>query len=260
MERTDAGYDVAVEFYDQYYSDLFDLQFFSALARRFGPPILDAMCGTGRLAIPLAKAGYEVVAFDSHEGMLSLARRKLGTEGPEVRALLDIRREDVRAFDLGREFNLVIVALSSLLHMIDPADQDAAVGCLKRHLAPGGALAIANLNPLSVRGKHPDGLTVTKMLGDGTTLCRHNVMRPDPERGLIHLEFRWELRSPTAVRVVENRFDLKYLPPNRLKALLEGAGLEIMERWGGFSGEPLTVGSRWIVFVARRRPTAHWKG
>ena len=253
MERTDAGYDEVAELYDQYYSDLFDLQFFSALARRFGSPILDAMCGTGRLAIPLAKAGHEVVAFDSSEAMLSLLRRKLEAEGAEVKARLEIRKEDVRGFDLGRRFNLIIVALSSFLHLIEPADQDAAVACLRNHLTGDGALALACLNPLSVRDGHPDGLSVTRLLSDGSTLCRRNTIEVDQERGLMHMRFRWELGGSGGKRVVESSFDLKLLPPNRLKALLEGAGLEIMERWGGFNGEPLSARSPWIVFVARKR-------
>ncbi|MEM2870812.1 MAG: methyltransferase domain-containing protein [Thermoplasmata archaeon] len=257
MERTDAGYDAALEFYDQYYGELFDLQFYAALARRFGSPVLDAMCGTGRLAIPLARAGYDVVAFDSHEGMLALARKKLEAEGEEVKRRLELRREDVRSFDLGREFNLIIVALSSFLHLIEPADQDAAVACLKRHLSLDGALAVACLNPLSLRGGHPDGLSVTRILPDGSRVCRRNTVEVDSESGLLHMRFRWEHVGPAGCRVVDNEFDLKLLPPNRLKALLEGAGLEIMERWGGYSGEPLTSSSRWIVFVARRRPVVH---
>ncbi len=259
MERTDAGYDVAAEFYDWYYSDLFDLQFYAGLARRFGSPILDAMCGTGRLTIPLAKAGYDVVAFDSHDGMLERARKRVEAEGPDVRARIELRREDVRAFDLRREFSLIIVALSSFLHITDPAEQDAAVACLKRHLSPDGALAIACLNPLSVRGKHPDGLTVTKLLADGTTLRRRNIIEPDPERGLLHLKLVLELRGPKGCELKENELELKYLPPNRLKAILEGAGLEIAERWGGFKGEPLSSSSSWVVFVARHRPTLRLK-
>lgn len=257
MERTDATYDVDWEFYDPFYADVDDVDFYTGLARRFGGPVLDAMCGSGRVLVPLARAGFEVVGIDSNERMLALARRKLAGEPAEVRQRATIVQADVRHFDLGRRFNTVIVAFSSINHLLDPGDQDMAMGCLKRHIAEEGALAVASFNP------HLDKLGTERIdkeveLGNGDFLSRYSKLTVSPDGGRLHLHYRWELeRDGRPLSETESDFDLRLLKPNQLKALLEGAGLEVVERYGGYRGEPLDPGGDIIVFVAR--PRMVWK-
>ena len=95
--------------------------------------VLDAGCGTGRVAIELARRGVEVVGVDLDAEMLAVARDK----APE----LDWRHGDLAGVDLGdvAPFD-VVVAAGNVMIFVEAGTEDAVVGNLARHLAPGGAL------------------------------------------------------------------------------------------------------------------------
>jgi len=257
MDRTDANYDSDWEFYDQFYADVDDADFYIGLARRFGGPVLEAMCGTGRVLIPLARAGIDVTGTDSSDVMLAAAQEKLDAETTEVRAHASIVNADVRDMDLGQKFRLIIVAFSSINHLLEPQDQDMAMACLKRHLEQEGALAIASFIPHTDRYQS-ESLDKEMELENGDFLGRFSRFEVEPESGLLGVHYRWEVeRQGRIIKEVKSDFQLKLLRPNQLKALLEGAGLEVFERYGGYRGEPLDPKGDIVVFVAR--PRMVWK-
>jgi SAM-dependent methyltransferase len=257
MQRTDANYDSDWEFYDAFYEDVDDTDFYMGLARRFGGPVLEAMCGTGRVLIPLARAGFEVTGIDSSDVMLAAARKKLDAEMPEVQGRAGLVNADVREMDLGQKFKLVIVAFSSINHLLTPQDQDMAMACLKRHLEDDGALAIASFIP-HTDGYRSESLDKEVELDNGDFLSRFSKLDVEPESRLLHVHYRWELeRDGTIIKQVESDFSLRLLQPNQLKAILEGAGFEVVERYGGYRGEPLDPKGDIVVFVAR--PRMVWK-
>lgn len=93
--------------------------------------VLDAGCGTGRVAIELARRGVDLVGVDADPDMLDRARRR----APGLSWVL----ADLAEFDLGRTFDLVVLA-GNVLPFIEPADRPAAVRCCARHLDVGGRL------------------------------------------------------------------------------------------------------------------------
>ncbi|HEX3461085.1 MAG TPA: class I SAM-dependent methyltransferase [Acidimicrobiales bacterium] len=93
--------------------------------------VLDAGCGTGRVAVELACRGIDVVGVDLDPSMIATARRI----APELTWL----EADVGGLDLGRQFDVVVMAGNVLL-FTPPATQAALVAGCARHLRPGGAL------------------------------------------------------------------------------------------------------------------------
>src|SRR3712207_9583685 len=79
--------------------------FYREIAHRTGGPILELACGTGRLTRALARAGHEIVGLDASRAMLRAAQAK--AEGEDVE--ITLVQGDMRSFDLGRRFPLVIV-------------------------------------------------------------------------------------------------------------------------------------------------------
>lgn len=99
---------------------------------RFAPrSVLDAGCGTGRVARELARRGVETVGVDLDDEMLSTARRK----GPS----LDWRSADLTVIDLGRVFDVVLLA-GNVMIFLTPGTESKVVANLTRHLAWSGAL------------------------------------------------------------------------------------------------------------------------
>ena len=95
------------------------------------PSVLDAGCGTGRVAIELARRGFDVVGADLDGDMLSQARAK----APDLAWV----EGDLATVDLGRRFD-VIVAAGNVIVFVAPGTEAMVLGNLARHLAPGGTL------------------------------------------------------------------------------------------------------------------------
>ena len=91
--------------------------------------VLDAGCGTGRVAVELAARGYDVVGVDSDSSMLDVARRH------DLTWVLG----DLATLDLGRTFDLVVCA-GNVMVFLAPGTEEEVVRRLAAHLAPGGLL------------------------------------------------------------------------------------------------------------------------
>jgi ubiquinone/menaquinone biosynthesis C-methylase UbiE len=98
----------------------------ATFVRAFGPAsVLDAGCGTGRVAIELARHGVEVVGADVDESMLAHAREL----APDIAWV----RSDLAELDLGRTFDVVVMAGNVPLFTA-PGTQDALVAGVARHV------------------------------------------------------------------------------------------------------------------------------
>jgi len=117
----------------------------AAEARANGRAVLEVACGTGRVAIPLARDGVQVVGLDLSAAMLDVAREKSA-------GMRNVRwvQGDMRSFELGCTFGLVIVPGHSFQNILTAADQVACLESVGRHLEPGGTL-IVHLDHLDVR-------------------------------------------------------------------------------------------------------------
>ena len=83
-----------------------------------GSAVIDLACGTGRISLPVAEAGYEVTGVDLHEGMLERAREKAAEQGLSVRFL----KQDCRALDLPVTAPLIVMAGNSFQHFLTNED------------------------------------------------------------------------------------------------------------------------------------------
>ncbi len=93
--------------------------------------VLDAGCGTGRIAIELARRGIDVVGTDIDPRMLGAARSK----APHLQWYLG----DLATVDLGRQFDVILMA-GNVMIFLTPGTEGAVLKNMARHLAPGGHL------------------------------------------------------------------------------------------------------------------------
>lgn len=131
-----AGSGARGEDYDRRFADLdaggVDVHGEAAFVQRLGArSILDAGCGTGRVAIELARRGHDVVGVDLDPTMLAAAAKK----APD----LVWCQADLAEVDLGRTFDAVVMA-GNVMIFLTPGDEAAVVANLVRHLRPGGLL------------------------------------------------------------------------------------------------------------------------
>jgi len=129
-----SAYDAIARVYDPWSRSVVeDVPFYVEEAVRSGGPVLELGVGTGRIAVPIAAAGIEVVGVDLSAGMLEVARERAKLAGVEV----DLRQGDMRDPPVDGEFPLVICPFRSLLHMETDADRRLALRAVSRGLSPG---------------------------------------------------------------------------------------------------------------------------
>lgn len=112
--------------------------FWLELAQTYGDPVLELMSGTGFIAIPLAQAGHDVTGVELAAPMLAEAERK----GEAARVHVTWVQGDARAFDLGRQFKLILLPSNSICHLLARQDLEACLATVARHLHLNGRFAL----------------------------------------------------------------------------------------------------------------------
>src|SRR5688500_8160059 len=138
-------------FYDAEYHDFSDdLDFYVQFARLMDPeqalPLLELGCGTGRVVIALARAGFRVVGVDSSEAMLQVAHAN--AEEASVTHLVELKRADMAELNElpAGAFNMSFCALNTFSYLLSTKEQLAALNSVRERLVPHGLL-ILDLTP-----------------------------------------------------------------------------------------------------------------
>jgi SAM-dependent methyltransferase len=119
-----------------------DVEFYLAQARRTGGPVLDLACGTGRVAFPLARAGFDVTGIDKAPGMIAIAREKQRAAGlKNVRFL----RGNMSGFALTRRFE---PRRHRLPGVAAPAEREGATGMSRAGAAASAATRTTGRPPV----------------------------------------------------------------------------------------------------------------
>lgn len=221
-----------------------DDDFYRALGREVGGPILDLACGTGRLARALANDGHRVVGLDIAPTMVARARLL------DAAGTVEWRVGDAAGFDLGRRFRLIVMTAHGFQHLIGAGAQAALFESVARHLASDGSFAFETRNP--GRQDYADGV--------GFKFWRRFT---DPARGVVEVWAASNFDPATQVDRVtlvrrfadgtERRSQalLQFTDAATLDARLAAAGLACERRYGDFGGETFQRDSPEIVTVAR---------
>ena len=249
------GYDAVARYYDADHAAFDDdVPFYRELARRAGGRVLEAMCGSGRLLLPLARDGARVVGVDSSAAMLALARERIAAA--KLAGRVTLHESDVRLGLPAGRFGLAIVALNSFMHLTSAADQLAALGHLHAALAPGGLLALDVFNPHARSLADLDGAVVldrTFTLPDGARVQKFVVQQADLARQINHVTFLYdELDAAGNVRRTSYAFEMRWLYRYELEHLLARSGFELEALYGSYDLDELGAGSEQMLAVARK--------
>jgi SAM-dependent methyltransferase len=236
-----------------------DVQFYIREAAHVKGAVLELGSGTGRILLPLARAGHTIVGLDGSEQMLARCRAKVAVEPEPVRARITLHHGDVRTFDLGVTFELVIAPFRVVQQLAVVDDHLRLLEAVARHVAPGGRFIFDVFNPnfgalVAADGtEHED--TPTQSLPDGRSFRRAARVRrvrwvdQVSETELIYYVTQ-SLGAP-AERYVQS-FDMRWYLRSELVHLLARGGFRAEAIYGDFNYAPLTDASQEQVVIARR--------
>jgi SAM-dependent methyltransferase len=241
-----------------------DVQFYVDEARDAGGTVLEVGCGTGRILLPIARAGQTIDGLDASPQMLAHCRAKLGDEPDAIRRRVSLHRGDARTFDLGRQFDLVIAPFRVVQHLTTVEDQLGFLDSVARHLAPGGRLTFDVFNPnfhalVSADGTEREDTPAT-ILPDGRSFRRAGrVARVRWIDQVSEIELIYYISGRPggqAERHVQS-FDMRWFLRAELIHLLARGGFRVRSIYGDFDRSPLTDKSpEQIVCAERITPVA----
>lgn len=240
--------------YDDDYGDFTDdLELYLPFAERTGGPILEVMCGTGRVLLALAQAGHTAVGVDISRAMVGIARAKI-----EAAGLVDRGRAaegDIRALALPEQFALALVPMNSFMHLETTADQIAALQALRRQLKPDGALLLDLFNPDPRELTADEGLLVhakSFRSAQDHEVQKWVLRRTDWAAQTHYVEFLYdEIGVDRIVRRDVLPFTMRWLYRFELEHLLSSTGFEIEALFGSYDLDDYSSDSDRLIALAR---------
>lgn len=236
--------------YDQLFlTDHEDFSFWISLAEKFGKSILELACGTGRITIALAKAGFKVTGIDYAEGMLTEAREKSTQAGVAVEWV----KGDMRDFNLKKKFSLIFLAANALCHLLTLDDFEASMAAVRNHLTPNGRFVISVF-------VSRNELLINKP-GERFPFSEYE----DPNgRGRIVVTESYEYEADTQIKrikthhsipgeevEIEGELNLRMYFPQELDALLKYNGFVIENKYGSEDRRKFDKNSETQLIVCR---------
>lgn len=235
------------------YSERNDVAFYVEEAKAAGGTVLELGCGTGRILLPIARAGCTIAGLDGSRHMLARCREKLAAEPPAVQGRVTLHQHDMHDFNLGSgaTYSLIIAPFRVVQHLTTVDDQLRCLAAVARHLAPRGRFIFDVFNPRFDLMTSADGVeredTPEQQLPDGRML----------RRGWRIARVRWvdQVSEAELIYYVDGKryvqaFEMRWYLRTELEHLLARAGFKLRALYGDFARGPLVDGAPEQVVVA----------
>ena len=249
-------YDVIAPFYDVEHGGFDeDLDMYSNFAELCGGKVLELACGSGRVLLPLAREGFELVGVDTSAGMLEIARRRLESEDLIQRCSLV--QQDIRALKLEQRFRMAFIALGSFGHITTRSEQLQTLAAVRAHLG-GRASFVVDLGNADARymetmsgqvlhqGTWQDeqGEFFTHWVSPAASNRQHllemtHFYERYPQGGPVHRT------TVTTMLYLFERYEFEFL--------LEQTGFAVKGVYGDYELTPYQLDSPRLIFLAEAR-------
>jgi len=237
---------------------MLDIAFYRHAVRQYGDPALELGCGTGRITLAIAEAGYRIVGLDLSQKMLERAGRKRAAMRREARERVHLVEADMTRFDLGEKFRSILIPFRPFQHLLETEQQLACLECVRKHLWAGGRLI------LDVFQTDPERMNNVKFLAEQSLLeytmedgrrvvlservvAFHRAL----QRNDVEMIFRVQHPDGRTEQLCM-AWTLRYFFRYELEHLLARSGFRLEALYGNFDASPLRDDSPEMIFVAAR--------
>jgi SAM-dependent methyltransferase len=237
-----------------------DLPLVLQLAAQADGPILELGCGSGRLLLPLARAGHTVTGVDLSTEMLDRARARVGQLDTAVQQHITLHQADMTTFALPEnpKFGLAIVPYNTLFHL-DTAQAVALLRRVKTVLGGNGRLFIDIANPVDIASTPEDALlSLENVLTDpetGELIVHLASNRLNTASQTLHITWIYDVSAPNGGpvhrTVAHGVYHYRY--PHQLELLLQDAGFKLLHLWGDYDQSPYDETSDRLLVLAAKK-------
>jgi len=249
-------YDRIAPFYDVEHARFGeDIDLYMNFAELRGGPLLELACGSGRLLLPLAHAGYEITGVDTSAAMLDRARVALEAEGVAERCTL--AQQDMCALQLGKKFHMAFIALGSFGHVVTRKTQQQALAAIRAHLTASGTFILDISNEDARYMESMGGQMLhqgTWQTDDGNMITHFISPASSSTTHLLDLTHFYDShKQGEAVRRTITQTRLYLFERNEIELLLEQAGFTVKDVYGNYDLSQYEHDSPRMIFVAEVR-------
>ena len=215
-----------------------DSTFSLDIVQRYGQPVLDVGCATGRIVLDYLAQGIDTDGVDNSPELLAICRDKAALLG----LVPNLYEQWMEALDLPRTYRTILVPSSSFQLVTDAADARAAMHRFFAHLEPGGALIMPFSHDWQAGEPTDSGeLSFEKIRPQDGALVRSWVhFWVEPDQQLAHLEQRFEVELNGEVIAREEHRqspELRWYSQAQALQLFSAAGFEEIQLFQGFTHE-----------------------
>ena len=246
-------------YYDLDFLDVaYDAELYQQLAQATGGPVLELGVGSGRVAVPLALAGHEVLGVDSDQAMLArTAAAWADARGEGEAERLTTALGDFMTFRSERRFGLALIAVNTFLLAVDDTERLAILETMRSHLRPGGVAAVevgtpghAELERYDRRRQH-EWLRHDPLTGEEVSKAiSANYDATDETLELTQI-YEWTPRHGGSLGRVTQVDLLHLLSAEHLADLARQSGFGEVQLWGDHLSTPYDAGSHRVILEAR---------
>lgn len=246
-------------YYDKFHAQVSeDIPLVLELSLRTGGPILELGCGSGRLLLPLARAGLDVTGLDNSPEMLAILQKEIENEGERLRDRIHVKQHDFREpADITPAPNGILIGFNTLFH-IDHQRLGSSLAHWHQLLNPGGLLYIDILNPLDLeRLESENG---SERLSE---LPFEEEVTYQENEGKVKIQSRSKVEQVDQIYRVEwlitrdkesysTIFEFYYYYLHQLQMGLDQAGFKIRSIWGDYDKTPYDEESERLIVLATK--------
>ncbi len=253
---TRAHYADAAYYTKTYASRKLDVGYYARLAERTRGPILEYGAGNGRILVPMAETGVEVVGVDLSAEMLGALAKRAKSLPDSVRRRISWKRGDMRTLRLRRKFPLVLATFNTVLHLYERRDIERFFARVHEHLSPRGRFVFdfsvphgedLVFDPDRSYGAPPIRHPTTGQITRYAERFEYDLMR---QIMLIQMEFRPGRGDAWSVPLTHRQFF-----PAEMEALLHYNGFTDIRFTADFTDRPPSNTSDTLVVTCRSRRT-----
>ena len=234
-----------------------DIAFWRTLALDTGGTALELGCGTGRIALPLGRAGVSIVGIDRSEAMLARARRRVSRS--RLTGRVHLVRGDIRSLPFASSrrtrFPLVMAPYGVLQSLLREKDLAATLASVHDVLAPRGTFGLELVADLPAWREYRKRVSLQgwRRKPGGAHLTLVETVKQDRARRLTLFEQEYTERRGGERRV--HRFSLAFrtLTVPQMVRRLEKAGFEVTALLGDYRGGPWDDRAEVWMILARAR-------
>ena len=234
-----------------------DVDFYVHAAKEFGEPVLELGCGTGRVTLAVAQAGFRVTGLDLSAKMLERAEEKARSLPQEARKRLTLTTGNMTDFDLGAKFALVVVPFRPFQHLAETRQQLGCLACARKHLEPGGRL-VFDFFQTDPRRMHEAQFLEERVVAEYSMSGGRRVTLTERVTAFHRAEQRNDAEMIYAVTHADGRrerlvlaWTVRYFFRYEVEHLLARSGFRVEETFGDWDRSSLGDHSPEMIFVAR---------